>query len=52
MFAIKTFIYHWIVIGTVYTSQDMMTVLHYWGFVYLNSSKNFVEEDEDNDYPD
>ena len=33
-------------------SQDMMRVLHEWGFVYLNGSYDFVEEDEDNDDPD
>ena len=26
-------------------------VLHEWGFVYLNSSYDFVEEDEDHDDP-
>jgi len=43
--------YYWIIIDTVDSSQVMMTVLHSWGFVYLNSSYAFVEEDEDHDDP-
>ena len=42
----------WVVIGTVDISQVMITVLLYWGFVYLNGSYDFVEEDEDHDDPD
>jgi len=34
------------------SSQVMMRVLNWWGFVYLNSSYDFVEEDEDHDDPD
>ena len=43
--------YYWIIIDTAYLPQVMMTVLHSWGFVYLNSSYAFVEEDEDHDDP-